>query len=88
MMGTNILIPFKNLITFATLIVCHYIKKNGGGSICVPAPFQSPENKCFRSTYFGLTRDFPLPLGRCTSRSRYVTPLGGIIPSHRSHSVE
>jgi len=42
----------------------------------------------FLSTYFGLTRDFPQPIGLCTSRSRYVTPLGGVIPSHRTLSVE
>ena len=65
-----------------------YIKKNGGRSICVPAPFQYPENKCFRSTYFGLTHEIPQPIGLCTCRSRYVTPLGGVVPSHRSHSVE
>ena len=65
-----------------------YIKKNGGGSICVPAPFQYPRNKCFRSTYFGLTRNFPQPIGLRTSRSRCIIPVGGIILPHRSLSVE
>jgi hypothetical protein len=71
-----------------TTLQTPYIKKNGGRSICVPAPFQYPENKCFRSTYFGLTHEIPQPIGLRTCRSRYVTPLGGIVPSHRSLSVE
>ena len=39
MVGMNILIPFKNLIAFATL---HYIKKNGGWIICLPTTFRFP----------------------------------------------
>ena len=73
---------FSKINKTITIFVLH-VKINGGGSICVPAPFRPPRNKCFRSTYFGLTRDFPQPLSRRTSRSRYVTPLEGVVPSHR-----
>ena len=45
--------------------------------------FSVPEKQSFRSTYFGLTHVFTLPLGRCYFRRCYVIPLGGIVPSHR-----
>ena len=45
--------------------------------------FSVPEKQSFLSTYFGLTHVFALPLGRCYFRRCYVTPLGGIVPSHR-----
>jgi len=48
----------------------------------------STQKTMFLSTYFGLPHGFPLPLGRCTSRSCCVIPLGGIVPPHRSLSVE
>jgi hypothetical protein len=58
------------------------------GVFVYPHLFSPQKTNVFRSTYFGLTHDFPLPLGRCTSRSRYVTPMGGVVPSHRPLSVE
>jgi len=45
--------------------------------------FSVPEKQSFLSTYFGLTHVFPQPLGRWYFRRCYVTPLGGIVPSHR-----